>query len=113
MSEKKSIIYLLGFSLRYEDKLRNMIKILKEQIKHEKNITIVLIHDGVIGISLKSMLPPVLEELLNLQINIFAMIPDIHARGIEINALREKIKCISYEELVDLLVEIPKIVSWM
>jgi len=90
-----------------------MINIVKEQIKHENNITIVLIHDAVIGTSLKSRLPPVLEELLNLPINIFVIIPDIHARGIDINTIREKIKCISYEQLVDLLVEIPKIVSWM
>ena len=113
MEENNSIVYLYGFSIRFGHKLDNLLKILKEQSKTNKNIIFVFIHDAVIGISKKSIIPPSLVEFLNLPLTIYAMIPDIIARGIDPINLRNKIEGIDYEELVDILANTTKIVSWM
>ena len=113
MDSKKSIIYMYGSSLTLSDKLKDLLKILKEQTKIDIKINIILIHDGVIGISQKAKAPEYLGELLNLPVNIYAVIPDIKARGVDPSNLIREIKGIDYEDLVDLLVDTHKIVSWM
>lgn len=113
MERNNSIVYVYGFSLRLSHKLDNLLKILKEQSKSNKSIIFVLIHDAVIGTSKKSNIPSSLVELLNLPITIYAMIPDIIARGIDPINLRSRIQGIDYEKLVDILVNSSKIVSWM
>ncbi|MFX1298998.1 MAG: sulfurtransferase complex subunit TusB [Promethearchaeota archaeon] len=113
MNENNEMVYLYGFSLRQQDKSESLLKIFNELIKRKTKINLILLHDGVIGVSSKSKIPPILEELLQKPITIYALISDILARGMEINSLREQIKAIDYEELVDILVKYPKIVSWL
>ena len=113
MGVKNSIVYLFGFSSRFEIKLRSLLEIVEEQIEEDIKISIVLIHDGVIGVSKKELTPPVLNDLLKHPVDIYAMIPDIKARGIDYQNLLEKIKGINYDDLVDILVSSQKIVSWM
>ena len=113
MSENNAIVYLYGFNLRRNDLLESLLKILNEQIKQKIKISIVLIQDGIIGTSQKSKMPPALEQLLKLPIIIYAMIPDIQARGMDSKDIRNNIKAINYEDLVDILVTTPKIVSWV
>ncbi|MFX0042483.1 MAG: DsrH/TusB family sulfur metabolism protein [Candidatus Hodarchaeota archaeon] len=113
MKKNDSLVYLYGFSLRSSYKLENLLKILKEQSKNHINIIYVLIHDAVIGTSKKSLIPPSLVELLNLPMTIYVMIPDLLARGIDPTNLRNNIKAIGYEELVDILANTSNIVSWI
>ena len=113
MQENDYIVYLYGFSLRFSHKLDNLIKIIKEQSKTNINIKFVIIHDAVIGTSKKSISSLSLVEILNLPITVYAMIPDIIARGIDPINLQNKIEGIDYEELVDVLANATKIVSWM
>lgn len=108
-----SIVYLYGFSPSFNQKLESLLDILGEQIKSEKEISVVLIHDGVIGISQKGITPKSLNLLLGLNINVYAMIPDIEARGIDPNNILHQINTITYEDLVDILASTEKIVSWM
>ncbi len=113
MNTENSIIYLYGFSLRLGDKSESLLKIIQEQIRSNIEINIVLIHDGVIGTTIEGKVPETLVELSNLPINMYAVIPDLIARGMDPNSLFKKIKAIEYEELVDILVNKQKIVSWM
>jgi len=113
MDVKNSIVYLFGFSSRFETKLRSLLEIVEEQIEEDIKISIVLIHDGVIGVSKKEFTPLVLNDLLKLPVDIYAMLPDIKARGIDSQNLLQKIKGINYDDLVDILVSSQKIVSWM
>lgn len=113
MEVKNSIVYLFGFSSRFDAKLRSLLEILGEQIEENIKISIVLIHDGVIGASKQEILPRVLEDLINLPVNIYALIPDIKARGMDSKNLINQITGIEYDDLVDILVESQKIVSWM
>ncbi|KKN33199.1 hypothetical protein LCGC14_0805940 [marine sediment metagenome] len=113
MNEKNTIVYLYGFSTRRDDLLESLIKILNEQIQQKVNTSIILIQDGVIGTSQKSKIPLALEKLIKLPITIYAIIPDMQARGIDSIDLRNNIKAIDYEDLVDILVASPKIVSWV
>lgn len=107
------MLYFYGFSLRQRDRMTSLLKILKEQIKSNLEINIVLIHDGVIGTTLKEKTPELLIELLNLPIKVYTVIQDIKARGMDPNNLIDNIKGIDYNYLVDLLVDMGKIVSWM
>ncbi len=108
-----SIVYLYGFSPTLKEKLETILEILKEQIELNIEINLVLIHDGVIGTSKKGIIPESLKKIINLPVNIYALIPDIKARGMDPNALINKVKGIDYEDLVDILVLTQKIVSWM
>ena len=113
MEQYRDIVYLYGFSGRKNIKLKKVINILEEQLKTGVNIKIVLIHDGVIGISKKGEIPQNLEKLINLPLTVYAMLPDLKARGINSETIHEKVILIEYEALVDILADTPKIVSWM
>jgi len=113
VEQNRDLVYLYGFSGHKNVKLKKVINIIEEQIKTGINIKIVLIHDGVIGISKKGEIPQNLVKLLNLPLTVYAMISDLEARGINSETVHEKVNLIDYESLVDILVETPKIVSWM
>jgi len=113
MENEKDIVYLYGFSTRKQMYLDNLLGIVSEQTENNVSIIIVLIHDGVIGISLSGSIPGLLDKLLNLPVSVFALLPDLLARGIEPNTVDPRIKCIDYDELVDILAQIPKVASWM
>jgi sulfur relay protein TusB/DsrH len=113
METQTSILYLYGFSPRQRDKFDSLLKILKTQTESNMEINIVLIHDGVIGSTKKEKTPESLKELVNLPIKVYAIKADIIARGLDTINLLDKIKGIEYDQLVDLLVNKKKIVSWM
>lgn len=113
VSEVTKIIYLFGFSPRQGTQLENLIGILKENTELRSEVSVVLLHDGVIGASKKGLMPSSLKTLLNVSIQVYAMIPDIKARGFDPKDFDERINCIEYEELADLLVTTPRIASWM
>ena len=108
----KKLVYLFGFSTRKSTSIDNLFNIVKEQTKDAK-ITVVLIHDGVIGTSKKGVMPTSLNLLLNLPMTVFAMTPDLLARGIDPDSVDTRIICIEYDVLVDILAQTPKIASWM
>ncbi len=112
MEDIKKLVYLFGFSTRKSTSIDNLFNIVKEQTK-DANIAVVLIHDGVIGTSKKGLMPTSLNLLLNLPITVFAMTPDLLARGIDPDSVDTRIKCIEYDVLVDILAQTPKIASWM
>jgi sulfur relay protein TusB/DsrH len=109
----EDLVYLYGFSTRKQAYLDNLLSILKDQTDNGSSIAIVLIHDGVIGTSQSGTIPSSLEKLLSLSVSVFAITPDLLARGIEPSTVDPRIKCIEYEDLVDILVKTPKIASWM
>ncbi|MFX0009389.1 MAG: sulfurtransferase complex subunit TusB [Candidatus Hermodarchaeota archaeon] len=107
------ILYLFGFSTRTGTHLQRLLPIIKKQKEKGSNVGFVLIHDGVIGTIASSVIPKTLEELMNLGISVFAMAPDMKARGLSIDNLRSNIKPVEYSELVDILDETEKVISWM
>lgn len=113
MNEDKEMVYLYGFSFRQRDKSESLLKIFNEHIKQKTKISLILLHDGVIGVTQKSKIPPVLEELLQTPITIYALISDILARGMDLKDLRNNIEAVDYEDLVDIFVNNLKIVSWI
>ncbi|MBY9017074.1 MAG: sulfurtransferase complex subunit TusB [Candidatus Lokiarchaeota archaeon] len=113
MTENKKVLYLFGYSEMTGTHLERLLPILKAQINKSSQIEMVLIHDGVIGINKKGKIPKNMEELLNMNITIYAMIPDLQARGIAQEQIHDKVKPIEYDDLIDILDLTPKIISWM
>ena len=113
IAEKDSIVYMYGFSTMLESKLINLIKIIERQLEQNHQISVVFIHDGVIGTSKKNKITSSMKKLLNFPITTYSLLPDLKARGIDTVNLQNNVKGIEYEDLVDILVNIPKIVSWM
>jgi len=109
----EELVYIYGFSTRKQVYLDNLLGILKDQTDNGASIAIVLVHDGVIGTSQSGKMPSSLDKLLSLSVSVFAMTPDLLARGIDPNMVDHRIKCIDYDELVDILAQTPKIASWM
>ena len=114
MSEKeKKLVYLFGFSPWNINQIENLLKVIQIQIGLGAKIKVVLMHNGVIGTSKRGKTPLTLKQLIELPISIFAMVPDLKARGIDTKTLQEKINLLEYENLVDILVETPSIISWL
>jgi len=109
----KSIVYLFGFSPWQGTQLKNLLNIIENQLETNAEVTLILIHDGVIGTSRKGITPPSLEKLLNLPISVHVMIPDLKARAINPEEVLDRIYKLEYDDLVDILVDAPRIVSWM
>ncbi|MFX1420634.1 MAG: DsrH/TusB family sulfur relay protein [Promethearchaeota archaeon] len=113
MSENLDMVYLFGFSSNTGTHLEKLLPILKAQKIKNSKIGIVLIHDGVIGITTKGRIPKQVEDLLDLNITLFVMVPDLKARGITLDYISENIRPIEYDDLIDILDTTPKIISWM
>ncbi len=113
MSENRKVLYLFGYSEMTGTHLERLLPILRAQINKDSQIGFVLIHDGVIGINKKGKIPKKMEELFNMNITIYAMIPDLQARGIALENIHDKVKPIEYDDLIDILDVTPKIISWM
>lgn len=113
MAKNRKVIYLFGYSEMTGTHLERLLPIIKTQINKGSQVEMVLIHDGVIGINKKGKTPKKMEELLNMNITIYAMIPDLQARGIAQEHIHDKIKPIEYDNLIDLIDITPKIISWM
>ncbi len=113
MSENLDMIYLFGFSGLTGTQLQRLLPILKSQIKKNTKLGLVLIHDGVIGITTKGKIQKEMEELLSLDVVLFAMRSDMKARGIALKYIHDKIKSIEYDDLIDVIDATPKVISWM
>lgn len=113
MAENRNVLYLFGYSEMTGTHLERLLPILRAQINKGSQIGLVLIHDGVIGISKKGKIPKKMEEILNMNVTIYAMIPDLEARGIAQEQVHDKVKLIGYDDLIDILDVTPKIISWM
>jgi sulfur relay protein TusB/DsrH len=107
------LIYLFGFSEMTGNHLERLLPILIAQINKNREIGFVLIHDGVIGIVKNGKTPKSMLELFDLDIKIYALKPDMKARGIPFNHLHDKINAIDYDELVDVLESTQKVISWI
>ena len=113
MPENRNVLYLFGYSEMTGTHLERLLPILKAQVNKGSQIGFVLIHDGVIGINKKGRIPKMMEELINMKITVYAMIPDLQARGIALESIHDKVKAIEYDDLTDILDVTPKIISWM
>ena len=113
MSEKLDMVYLFGFSGLTGSHLERLLPILRSQLNKNTKLGLVLIHDGVIGITTKGKIPKGMEELLSLNIEVFAMKSDTKARGIAPEYIHGKIKSIDYDDLIDVIDTTPKVISWM
>jgi len=113
MVENNELVYLYGFTPRNSDRMENFISLIEEQLKLDAKILVILIHDGVIGLTKKGIMPETMKKLLNLSIKIYGMKPDLLARGLNPNEIDNRVECIDYENLVDILAVTPKIASWM
>ncbi|MFW9896943.1 MAG: DsrH/TusB family sulfur metabolism protein [Candidatus Thorarchaeota archaeon] len=113
MTNNLDVIYLFGFSELTGNHLRRLLPILKSQLQKNQKLGLVLIQDGVIGISTVGKIPKQVEELLSLDMAVYAMIGDIISRGIRPEFVHNKIETIQYDNLIDLIENTPKVISWM
>lgn len=69
------------------------------------NDALLLLQDGVYAVT-----TPLLDKLNG--VNVFALIPDIEARGLEPEKALKVASLIGYAEFVDLVAAYPKNISW-
>jgi sulfur relay protein TusB/DsrH len=106
-------LYLFGFSSRNSVHLERLHSLLKEQDFQNSTIGLILIHDGVIGTIKTGNMPKAMEDVLNLPLRVFTMEPDLRARGIPLEFIHDKITVIGYNELVDIINNSEKLISWI
>jgi sulfur relay protein TusB/DsrH len=112
MDVNLSYLYLFGFSSRRTRHLDVLLPIIARQQKKGENVGVVLLHDAVIGSTMPGAVPQSLLQLLSMGIKVFALIPDIEARGMALANLMPQISPLSYDDLADLLAGVPKVASW-
>ncbi|MFX0100197.1 MAG: sulfurtransferase complex subunit TusB [Candidatus Hodarchaeota archaeon] len=110
MAEKHDFLYLVGYNSREYSDLAKLLDILGAQ-SGSNSIGVVLIQDGVIGLSKKGRAPAFLSDLMKLSLKVYAMVPDLKARGIQ--KIIDGVDGIEYGDLVDLMVDSTKVVSWL
>jgi sulfur relay protein TusB/DsrH len=110
--EELDILYLFGFSEVVGNQMKKLLPLITTQVRKSDRVGVALIHDGVIGYNKKGKIPLANQDLLNLGVPVFALTPDLKARGISLEDLHEKVKLMEYGELVDLLENSKKIISW-
>ena len=109
----KKILYLYGFNTRNTIKSSVVLNLITKELNLGAELNLVLLHDGVIGTSRNENTSDFLLQLLELTVNLFVLKPDFLARGLDPNEVLEKINLISYDQMVDLLVDNPIIASWL
>jgi sulfur relay protein TusB/DsrH len=113
MVDKNKIMFLVGYKFRRTDIWENLFEILNSHINLGADISLVFIQDGVIGLNKRAIIPVKFQKVFTLPINFYALLPDVLSRGINSNLIKDTIKLIDYNDLVDLLIENPKVVSWL
>ncbi len=124
------IVYLFGYSLLGTKQFEQLIPLVKNQLTKEIKVSIVLLHDAVIGASSKVTTPNSLKEILEfasqlknlgnvigveppIRLRILVLKEDLEARGFNGESLIPRLELIDYGKLVDIMDESNKIVSWM
>lgn len=124
------IVYLFGYSLFGSNQFEQLIPLVKNQLTKDIKVSIVLLHDAVVGTSSKGTTPAALKGLLDfafqlknvgavtgiepaIRLYVHVVKEDLEARGFTAETLIPRLELIDYGKLVDLLDESKKIVSWM
>ena len=124
------IVYLFGYSLLGTNQFERLIPLVKNQLTKDIKVSVVLLHDAVVGTSSKGTTPDALKELLDfafqlknmgnvtgieptVRLHVQVLTEDLEARGFTAENLIPRLEPITYSKLVDILDETGKIVSWM
>ncbi|MFX1497046.1 MAG: DsrH/TusB family sulfur metabolism protein [Promethearchaeota archaeon] len=109
----EKILYLFGYSINNYTPLVKIVNIIRQQKELGADISFIFMHDGVIGLTKESKLNDPLLSLIDLNISLYILLPDLKARGINPDKVLDNIIKIEYEILVDLLARNSRIVSWL
>jgi sulfur relay protein TusB/DsrH len=130
MKTMADIVYLFGYSLFGSNQFEQLVPLVKNQLTKDIKVSIVLLHDAVVGTSNKGTTPAALKGLLDfafqlknvgavtsiepaIRLHIHVIKEDLEARGFSSETLISRLKLIDYKKLVEILDESEKIVSWM
>ncbi len=113
METDLSYLYLFGFSSRRTRHLDTLLPIIATQKLNGEKLGFVLLHDAVIGSTSPGAAPQTLLQLVSMGVKVFALIPDLEARGLAPSNLLQQISPLSYDDLADLLASSAKVASWM
>ncbi len=107
------LLYMFGFSPRISYRLERLHEVIEHQLAEGKTVGIAFLHDGVVGTAPRGSCPETVLHLLDLSVKIFALGPDLDARGLGEKPLQDGIKRINYDELIELIVDSETLCSWM
>ncbi len=124
------IVYLFGFSLLGTNQFEQLIPLVKNQLTKDIKVSVILLHDAVVGTSNKGTTPNALKEILDfafqlknmgnvtgieptVRLHVHVLKEDLEARGFSAENLIPRLEPITYSQLVDVMDEGKKIVSWM
>jgi len=113
MDADVSYLYLFGFSPRRSCHLDRLLPVINRQQRKGEKIGIVLLHDAVIGSTSPGTTPQSILQLLSMATKVFALVPDLEARGLKQTDLLPQISPLTYDDLVDLLAGVPKVATWV
>ena len=73
---------------------------------------VVLMEDAIIGTS-KASKPTPYQRLIEQKVPLYCVIEDLEARGFDRDALLDQIKPVSYADVIDMIEQAGRVVSWL
>ena len=107
------IVYLFGFSPRICNRLDKLTKVISNQVSADHSVGLALLHDAVVGAGPEGTVPDSIRSLLRMGVKVYALGPDLDARGISSRPLQEGIQRIDYDELMEIVTATKTLCSWM
>ncbi|GAB4315136.1 MAG: hypothetical protein Kow0069_16830 [Promethearchaeota archaeon] len=109
-------LYLFGHGARQGPQLDRLLTLVREQAgsgESEGSVVVVLAQDAVVGVQRRGRRLGNLQALLDSPAKVYALTPDLQARGLDPSNVDPKVNLASYDELVDLLVDASRVHSWL
>jgi sulfur relay protein TusB/DsrH len=107
------ILYLFGFSPRINSRLEKLTRVIGIQVEANLTVGVAMLHDAVVGAGPDGSVPDCVRDLLGMGVKVYALGPDLDARGISSQTLQEGIERIDYDELMAMVTATKTLCSWM
>jgi sulfur relay protein TusB/DsrH len=105
MTNQTLVLYgYSGFDITQRENLTRIITGIPE-------CAIVLMEDGVVGINTREINP--FQAWITANIPIYFLQEDAEARGLKPESIQAPFKKITYHDLIDLIEQTPRVVSWL
>ncbi|MHA1136009.1 MAG: DsrH/TusB family sulfur metabolism protein [Candidatus Thorarchaeota archaeon] len=107
------IVYLFGHKSRGSNNLKKLTKIISIHLSDGHSVALALVHDAVVGVAPKDYEIEEVKTLLSMGTSVYALRPDLEARGLHKMEIAEDITLIGYSELLELIIQSKTLCSWM
>lgn len=107
------ILYLVTRSPFRSSRVRTALSLIEWHLKHQEAVGLIMLNDSVIASLKGGSFGPQLTNLNNKGLKLFVSAADLEARGINATKVLEFCECVSYDAIIDQIMDgTNQVVSW-